>query len=110
MDVEEVDPAGAKALMERSGALLLDIREDDEWAAWHAPGAVHVRLRDLEAHTLDAAMPVVAVCRSGNRSGVAATKLATSEVTVYNVVDGTAAWQETGQPALRNDGTAGTVT
>jgi rhodanese-related sulfurtransferase len=30
------------------GAILLDVREDDEWSAGHAPGAVHVRLGDLD--------------------------------------------------------------
>jgi rhodanese-related sulfurtransferase len=31
------------------GAFLLDVREDDEWAAGHAPDAVHVRLGELGA-------------------------------------------------------------
>ena len=37
MQVLEVDPAGALRLVEVSGAVLLDVREDDEWAAGHAP-------------------------------------------------------------------------
>ncbi|HYO00528.1 MAG TPA: rhodanese-like domain-containing protein [Mycobacterium sp.] len=109
MDVLEVDPIGAMGLVDESGAILLDVREDDEWAAGHAPGAVHVRLGDLDPHTFDTTPPVVAVCRSGNRSGSAATKLAAVGVTVYNLVGGMGAWQETGQPVIRDDGTAGTV-
>ena len=108
-DILEVDPAGAMAVVKGSGALLLDVREDDEWAAGHAPGAVHIRLGDLDAHALDPATPVVAVCRSGKRSALAATKLAASGVTVYNLVGGMGAWQQMGQSVIRDDGTPGTV-
>ncbi len=106
--VLEVDPAGAMKLI-KSGAILLDVREDDEWTAGHAPGAVHVRLGDLAAHSFDTATPIVAVCRSGNRSGVAATRLAAAEVAVYNLVGGMGAWRQTGHPVIRDDGTAGIV-
>ncbi len=109
MNVLEVDPIGAMGLVDESGAVLLDVREDEEWAAGHAPGAVNVRLGDLDPHTFDTTAPVVAVCRSGNRSRLAATKLAAVGVTVSNLVGGMGAWQETGQPVIRDDGTAGTV-
>ena len=109
MHVLEVDPIGAMGLVDESGAILLDVREDDEWTAGHAPGAIHVRLGDLDARTFDASAPVVAVCRSGNRSGLAATKLATAGVTVYNLVGGMRAWREIGQPVIRDDGAAGTI-
>jgi len=109
MDALEVDPIGATALVDECGATLLDVGEDDEWTAGHAPGAVHVRLGDLDVRTFDTASPVVAVCRSGKRSGSAATKLAEARVTVYNLVGGMRAWQDAGQPVIRDDGTAGTV-
>lgn len=109
MDVLEIDPIGAMGLVDASGAILLDVREDDEWTAGHAPGAVHVRLGDLDARTFDTSAPVVAVCRSGNRSGAAATKLAAAGVTVYNLVGGMRAWRETGQLVIRDDGAAGTI-
>ena len=109
MDVLEVDPIGARKLADESGAMLLDVREDDEWMAGHAPGAVHVCLGDLDPHTLDTAGPVVAVCRSGGRSGMAATKLAGAGIVVYNMVGGMTAWEAIGQPVIRDDGTAGSV-
>jgi rhodanese-related sulfurtransferase len=109
MNVLEVDPIGAMALVDESGALLLDVREDDEWSAGHAPGAVHVRLGNLDARTFDTTVPVVAVCRSGGRSGSAATKLAAEGVTVYNLVGGMGAWHKAGQPVIRDDGAAGTI-
>lgn len=109
MDIFEVDPVGARTLIDEAGAILLDVREDDEWTAGHAPGAVHLRLGDLDANSFDATAPVVTVCRSGGRSGVAATKLAAAGVVVYNLVGGMQTWQATGQPVIREDGTGGTV-
>ena len=109
MDVLEVDPIGAMRLVHESGAILLDVREDNEWTAGHAPGAVHVRLGVLDPHAYDTTVPVVTVCRSGKRSGLAATQLAAVGVTVYNLAGGMQAWQETGQPVIRDDVTVGTV-
>lgn len=109
MDILEVDPTRAMALVDEDGAMLLDVREDDEWTAGHAPGAVHVRLGDLDSRTFKTATPIVAVCRSGGRSGAAATKLAAAGLTVYNLVGGMGAWQRSGQPVIRDDGAAGTV-
>ena len=107
MDVLEIDPIGAMRLVDESAAILLDVREDNEWAAGHAPGAVHVRLGDLDPHSFDTT--VVAVCRSGNRSGSASRKLAAAGVSVYNLAGGMKAWREAGQPVIRDDGTDGTV-
>jgi rhodanese-related sulfurtransferase len=109
MDVPEVDPIEAMRLANESGAILLDVREDDEWTAGHAPGAVHVRLGVLDPHTYDTTVPVIAVCRSGKRSGSAATELAAAGVTVYNLAGGMKAWQETGHPVIRDDATVGMV-
>ncbi|MDT0993966.1 rhodanese-like domain-containing protein, partial [Pseudomonas aeruginosa] len=49
------------------GAVLLDVRERDEWRAGHAPQARHVVLSQLEDHLADlpADRPIVTVCRSG---------------------------------------------
>lgn len=109
MDVLQVDPNAAMGLVEDSGAVLLDVREDDEWTAGHAPDAIHVRLGQLDPRAFGTAGPIVAVCRSGNRSGSAARKLAAAGVTVYNLVGGMKAWQHAGRPVIRDDGSAGTV-
>lgn len=107
MEILEVDPIGAMRLVNESGAILLDVREDDEWNAGHAPGAVHVRLGDLDPQSFETT--VVALCRSGNRSGSAARKLAAAGVSVYNLAGGMKAWREAGQPVIRDDGTDGAV-
>jgi rhodanese-related sulfurtransferase len=96
-------------LLNEADAVLLDVREDDEWAAGHAPGAVHMRLGDLDPSGLAAAKPVVAVCRSGNRSRTAAIKLAGAGITVYNLAGGMKAWHCSGRPVVRDDGAIGTA-
>lgn len=109
MPIPEVDPAEAMRLVNESRAILLDVREDDEWAAGHAPGAIHRPLGSLEPGAYDAAVPVVAVCRSGKRSAVAAGQLAAAGITVYNLAGGMQAWLGTGQPVIKDDATAGNV-
>ena len=56
------------------GAVLLDVREDFEWAAGHAPDAVHIPLSQLPArlHEIPQHRHVLVICRSGNRSAQAA--------------------------------------
>lgn len=54
-NIEAVRPREA-AVLRDGGAVLLDVRETDEWAAGHAPGAVHVPLAEVSAA---AGLPVV---------------------------------------------------
>src|SRR6516162_8732258 len=61
-----------------AGVFLLDVREDDEWAAGHAPDAVHVRLGELSARTEEIPRDrgVFVICRTGARSAYAPPALA----------------------------------
>jgi rhodanese-related sulfurtransferase len=88
------------------GAYLLDVREDDEWAAGHAPDAVHVRLRDLGARfgELPRDREVYVICRSGNRSAYAAQALAGGGLKAINVADGMTGWAVAGRPMVSEDG------
>lgn len=109
MSISEVDPVEAIQLLNESGAALLDVREDDEWSAGHAPRAIHIPLGALDPRSFDPTVPVVAVCRSGKRSAVAAGQLAAAGVTVYNLAGGMKAWQESGQPVIRDDYKTATI-
>lgn len=109
MDVPEVDPIEAIRLLNESGAVLLDVREDDEWAAGHAPRAIHVPLGSLDAHSFDTTVPVVAVCRSGKRSATAARQLIAAGIIVYNLAGGMNAWLGSGQPVVRDDHKPATI-
>ena len=107
--VPEIDPIDAIQLVNESGAVLVDVREDDEWAAGHAPRAIHVPLGTLDPRSFDSTVAVVAVCRSGKRSAIAASQLAAAGITVYNLAGGMKAWLEDGQPVIRDDYKAATI-
>ena len=81
-------------------AVLLDVREDDEWAAGHAPGALHVPLGDLPARLgelpLDAELHVL--CRAGGRAARAAAWLTANGVDAVVVDGGMGAWVDAGRP------------
>jgi rhodanese-related sulfurtransferase len=94
--------------------LLVDVREDDEWAAGHADGAVHiplgevpVRLDELGDPTAD--HPVYVICRSGARSARAVAWLAEHDVPAINVGGGTQRWAASGRPMTSENGRAPSV-
>ncbi|MCF7552651.1 rhodanese-like domain-containing protein [Pseudonocardia sp. WMMC193] len=107
-EIPQVDPAQAAALADE-GALLLDVREPGEWTAGHIPEALHIPLGSLDAGTVARDRVVVAVCRSGNRSGKAAVLLAAAGIDVRNLAGGMKAWAEAGRTVARDDGTPGAV-
>jgi sulfur-carrier protein adenylyltransferase/sulfurtransferase len=69
--IDEVDPADVREQV-TNGATVVDVREPEEWAAGHIPGAVHVPKSYLESR-IEGAVPdhsghVILYCASGNRS------------------------------------------
>jgi rhodanese-related sulfurtransferase len=90
-----------------AGVFLLDVREDDEWVAGHAPDAVHVRLGELGARVdeLPRDREVYIICRSGARSAYAAQALALGGLSTINVTDGMTGWAVAGRPMISEDGT-----
>lgn len=84
-------------------ALVVDVREPDEWAAGHAPGALHIPLGEVPARLeelpeTDGPLPVI--CRSGNRSLRAAQWLAQQGFDVANVEGGMRAWGSADKPMV----------
>ncbi len=69
--IAEIDPAAARE-QAAHGVVLIDVRETDEWAAGHVPGAKHVPKSYLESRIEGAApdrsVPVILYCAGGNRS------------------------------------------
>lgn len=104
-----VDPAAAVAIIDSGDALLLDVREDDEWAAGHSPKAVHMPLAQLDPAAIPAGTPVIAICRSGARSSRAAAILAAAGISVSNLDGGMKAWATAGLPIVTDTGAPGTV-
>jgi rhodanese-related sulfurtransferase len=89
-----------------AGAFLLDVREDDEWEAGHAPDAVHVRLGELGARVgeLPRDRELYIICRSGTRSAYAAQALGGVGLNAINVADGMTGWAVAGRPMVSGDG------
>jgi rhodanese-related sulfurtransferase len=91
-----------------SGVYLLDVREDDEWAAGHAPGAVHVPMQEIPMRMGEIPLDetVVVTCRMGGRSSqVTAFLRAQGYDEVVNLVGGMQAWHAAGRPLDGGDGT-----
>ena len=83
-------------------AQLVDVREDSEVAQGRIPGTIHIPLGQLPTRfgELDPAQPVIAICRSGNRSGRATQFLAQAGYDCDNMAGGMLAWQAAGLPTV----------
>jgi rhodanese-related sulfurtransferase len=88
------------------GAWLLDVREDDEWAAGHAPGATHIPLGDLGTRATEVPRDttIYVICRSGGRSARATLALVGSGWDAVNVAGGMQDWAAAGRPMITDSG------
>jgi rhodanese-related sulfurtransferase len=109
-EVPEVGAAEGAALVD-AGAVLLDVREPDEWQAGHAPDAVFIPLGEIEARAgeLPRDRHVVAICRMGGRSARATQFLNGAGYDVVNLAGGMRAWAAAGLAVTTDVGTPGTV-
>lgn len=94
-------------------AVILDVREPEEWSLGHAPGAVHIPLGDLPSRLADLpdtdAAPLAVACRVGVRSARAVAWLARQGFEVVNLDGGMKAWQSAGKALTNEGGAAPTV-
>src|SRR5437667_108274 len=102
--IRETNVEEVKAKMDRGDKfMLVDVREDSEWAKGHVPGAIHlgkgVIERDIEARVSDPATPLVLYCGGGYRSALAADNLQKMGYTnVLSMDGGVRGWREKGLP------------
>ena len=78
--VKEISIAAyGERLMRREPHVLVDVREDHEWAKGHLPGAMHLGRgiveRDIESYFADRSTPIVCYCGGGYRSVLVADSL-----------------------------------
>jgi phage shock protein E len=102
--VEGVDAERAHALASKGNALIVDVREPEEWAEARIPGAVHVPLGELASRVseLPGDRPLIMQCRSGNRSRTAAKFLKENGFTdVVNLEGGIKDWADADLPLER---------
>ena len=91
---------------------ILDVREPDEWEAGRIEGAVHIPLAALMNGTtegLDPSKPVVAYCRTANRSEVARLMLRAQGFEAYTMEGGGVQWESEGRPLVTPAGEPGHV-
>ncbi|MDN3352966.1 rhodanese-like domain-containing protein [Actinomadura sp. DC4] len=86
---------------------LLDVRENDEWRAGHAPDAVHIPLSELNnrAQEVPKDRDIYVICRSGARSAQAVAAFNGAGWTASNVEGGMHAWEGAGRPMVSESGT-----
>lgn len=101
--VREIDVAETRKRVEAGKAVLIDVREDSEWAAGRASGAQHlgkgVIERDVEARFPDKSAELILYCGGGFRSALSADNLQKMGYTnVASLAGGWRAWQAAGAP------------
>ena len=100
--VTETTPEVVRQKQEAGEAFhFVDVREDKEWQAGHAEGAIHLGKgiieRDIEAKVPDKGTEVILYCGGGFRSALAADVLQQMGYTdVYSMAGGWKAWKDSG--------------
>ncbi len=101
-----VNTLEATQLINRSDALVIDLRTADEYAKGHILGAKNIPLADLERRRGELekhkAKPVIVHCGHGNSSGAGVALLRKNGfASVHNLAGGFAAWQTAGLPVQK---------
>ena len=101
----ESQPA-APAASVPADAVLLDVREDDEWAAGHVPGAVHLPMSQIQARAAEIPdAPVLhIICRAGGRSAQVTGWLGQQGRSAVNVTGGMQEWARAGREMVSENG------
>lgn len=104
IDVETAASAAADAV-------LLDVREYQEWMAGHAPTARHIPMSELpnRVDELPRDRRIVCICRSGNRSGQVTGWLGAQGFDAVNMAGGMQRWAALGNPVVNHAGNDGAV-
>lgn len=103
-DISTID---ATHLMNRENALVLDVREDHEYALMHIPNSRHIPLSVLESRLNELTKfkdrPVIVSCQSGNRSARAIQILEKNQFSkVHSLRGGITAWEQASMPLERS--------
>jgi rhodanese-related sulfurtransferase len=105
--IKEISTEEVAALQAKNaGFYFIDTREDSEWAAGHAAGAIHIGRgvleRDIERVIADRDAPIVLYCGGGYRSALAADSLQKMGYSnVFSMAGGWREWCEKNYPVER---------
>ena len=102
-EIEEIDVPGVESIGSSKSAVLVDVREHDEYVQGYIPGAMWIPRGYLELRIEDAVpgrdTPIVLYCAGGTRSALAARSLRDLGYTqVKSMAGGFTAWKRSGKP------------
>ena len=105
--IRALTPAEATRVMNHEDALMLDVRENNEFVGGHILDSMHIPLSSLRSRVdeLDKfrERPIIVSCRSGQRSGTACVMLKKHGFeNVFNLRGGVLAWQNDNLPLTKN--------
>lgn len=86
---------GVRQFRDTAGAVLVDVREPDEYAGGHVPGSINLplsQIRSAESVLTDKSQPVFVYCLSGGRSGQATSFLVRMGYTAVTNIGGISAY------------------
>ncbi|MEV7236171.1 rhodanese-like domain-containing protein [Streptomyces sp. NPDC051020] len=92
-----------------SDGLVLDVRENDEWAAGHVDGALHIPMSDFVGRfgevteAAEDGRRVHVMCRVGGRSARVTQYLVQQGIDAVNVDGGMLAWDGAGRPMVTDN-------
>ena len=93
------------------GALVLDVRKDDEWSAGRVANSVHIPLAQVQDRfaELPKGHMIITVCKEGGRSYKAAYALHQAGYDAVNLAGGLVAWVGAGLPVVDDTGAPGHI-
>jgi len=105
-NISEISPADAQAQAESGAAVLIDVREDEDWREDHAKGAKHLTRGtielEIEEHVPDLKTPIICYCGGGSRSALVTESLQKMGYeNVRSMAGGFRAWKEAGLPGAK---------
>ncbi len=105
-NITEISPAEAQEQTERGDAVLIDVREEEDWRDDHAKGAKHLDRGsielEIEEQVPDLKTPIICYCGGGSRSALVVESLQKMGYeNVRSVAGGFRAWKEAGLPGAK---------
>ena len=103
-NITEISVADAKQQAEAGAAILIDVREEEDWKEGHAHGAKHLSRGvielEIEDEIPDPKKPIICYCGGGSRSALVAESLQKMGYeNVRSLAGGFKAWKEAGLPS-----------
>ena len=105
-NITEISPAEARQQTERANAVLIDVREEEDWREDHAKGAKHLSRGtielEIEEQVPDLKTPIICYCGGGSRSALVTESLQKMGYeNVRSLAGGFRAWKEAELPGAK---------